>query len=436
MSNFVDMSKEPLLYAEGISLPHHCELNANRSAGIYVHIPYCARRCLYCDFYTEGVIRADWPAYISALLMELRQRLDGPEGNILRDVERYTLYIGGGTPSLIPLAEFRRLADGIIGMTGRKPAEFTIEVNPDDVTREKAEAWRAAGVDRLSMGVQSLIDSELKFIGRRHDSATAIEAYGILRPLFANISLDLMFGLPGQTMESLRQTLDGFMQMHPDHISAYSLMYEERTALTRLRDSGKIPETDENLSIDMFRIICDTLQRNGYVHYEISNWAIPGRESHHNSAYWQGLPYLGLGAGAHSYDGLRTRRGNKPDARLYTSILSGSGDSHNSYNSYDSYNSYGYNSYDSYNSYNSSYYTTEHLDDEALREEMIMTRLRTRQGLNTDEYARRFGQPALDSLMHRAVPVMARGLLRDDHGHLALTRDGIMLSDDIISELF
>lgn len=380
------------------------------SAGIYVHIPYCARRCLYCDFYTEGVIRADWPAYVSALLTELRQRLDGPEGDILRDADRYTLYIGGGTPSLIPLAEFRRLADGIIGMTGRKPSEFTIEVNPDDVTQEKAEAWRAAGVDRVSMGVQSLIDSELKFIGRRHDAATAIQAYGILRPLFGNISLDLMFGLPGQTMDSLRQTLDGLMQMRPEHISAYSLMYEERTALTRLRDSGRIQEADETLSVDMFRAICDTLEQNGYGHYEISNWALPGRESQHNSAYWQGVPYLGLGAGAHSYDGHCTRCSNLPDARLYVSSLSGN--SH------------------------SSHYTTEHLDSEALREEMIMTRLRTRRGLDLAEYAERFGQSALDSLMRRAAPIIARGLLSDDHGHLALTRDGVMLSDDIITDLF
>lgn len=401
------------------------------SAGIYVHIPYCARRCLYCDFYTEGVIRADWPAYVTALLTELRQRLDGPEGNILRDADRYTLYIGGGTPSLIPLAEFRRLADGIIGMTGRKPSEFTIEVNPDDVTQEKAEAWRAAGVDRVSMGVQSLIDSELKFIWRRHDAATAIQAYGILRPLFDNISLDLMFGLPGQNMDSLRQTLYGLMQMRPEHISAYSLMYEERTALTRLRDSGQIQEADETLSVDMFRAIRDTLQQNGYGHYEISNWALPGRESQHNSAYWQGVPYLGLGAGAHSYDGLHTRRSNLPDARLYTSILSGSGDSHNSYNSYGSYGSYS-----SYDSYDSSYYTTERLDDEALREEMIMTRLRTRSGIDLDEFARKFGQKALGTLMRRAAPIISRGLLRDDDRHLALTRDGVMLSDDIITDLF
>lgn len=380
------------------------------SAGIYVHIPYCARRCLYCDFYTEGVIRADWPAYISALLSELRQRLDGPEGDILHEADRYTLYIGGGTPSLIPLAEFRRLADGITGMTGRKPSEFTIEVNPDDVTQEKAEAWRAAGVDRVSMGVQSLIDSELKFIWRRHDAATAIQAYVILRPLFGNISLDLMFGLPGQTMESLRQTLDGLMQMRPEHISAYSLMYEERTALTRLRDSGKIQEADETLSVDMFRAICDTLEQNGYGHYEISNWALPGRESQHNSAYWQGLPYLGLGAGAHSYDGHRTRRSNLPDGRLYVSSLSGNS--------------------------NSSRYTTEHLDSEDLREEMIMTRLRTRRGLDLDEYAERFGQSAHDSLMRRAAPIIARGLLNDDRGHLSLTRDGVMLSDDIITDLF
>lgn len=380
------------------------------SAGIYVHIPYCARRCLYCDFYTEGVIRADWPAYISALLSELRQRLDAPEGDILRDADRYTLYIGGGTPSLIPLAGFRRLADGITGMMGRKPSEFTIEVNPDDVTREKAEAWRAAGVDRVSMGVQSLIDSELKFIGRRHDAATAIQAYGILRPLFDNISLDLMFGLPGQTMESLRQTLDGFMQMRPEHVSAYSLMYEERTALTRLRDSGKIQETDETLSVDMFRTICDTLEQHGYGHYEISNWALPGRESQHNSAYWHGVPYLGLGAGAHSYDGHRLRRSNLPDARLYVSSLSGPS--------------------------LSSHYTTEHLDSEALREEMIMTRLRTRHGLGLAEFAERFGQSAHDSLMRRATPIIARGLLSDDHRHLSLTRDGVILSDDIITDLF
>lgn len=380
------------------------------SAGIYVHIPYCARRCLYCDFYTEGVIRADWPAYISALLSELRQRLDAPEGDILRDADRYTLYIGGGTPSLIPLAGFRRLADGITGMMGRKPSEFTIEVNPDDVTREKAEAWRAAGVGRVSMGVQSLIDSELKFIGRRHDAATAIQAYGILRPLFDNISLDLMFGLPGQTMESLRQTLDGFMQMRPEHVSAYSLMYEERTALTRLRDSGKIQETDETLSVDMFRTICDTLEQHGYGHYEISNWALPGRESQHNSAYWHGVPYLGLGAGAHSYDGHRLRRSNLPDARLYVSSLSGPS--------------------------LSSHYTTEHLDSEALREEMIMTRLRTRHGLGLAEFAERFGQSAHDSLMRRATPIIARGLLSDDHRHLSLTRDGVILSDDIITDLF
>lgn len=392
------------------------------SAGIYVHMPYCARRCLYCDFYTEGVIRADWSAYVSALLTELRQRLDGPEGNILRDADRYTLYIGGGTPSLIPLPEFRRLADGIIGMAGRKPTEFTIEVNPDDVTREKAEAWCAARVDRVSMGVQSLIDSELKFIGRRHDAATAIQAYGILRPLFDNISLDLMFGLPGQTMDSLRHTLDGLMRMRPEHISAYSLMYEERTALTRLRDSGKIQEADETLSVGMFRAICDTLEQNGYVHYEISNWALPGRESQHNSAYWQGVPYLGLGAGAHSYDGHRTRRSNLPDARLYVSSLSvlsqSSQISHSSQSSH------------------TSHYTTEHLDSEALREEMIMTRLRTQQGLDLTEYAERFGQSAHDSLMRRAAPIIARGLLSDDHSHLALTRDGVMLSDDIITDLF
>ena len=293
----------------------------------------------------------------------------------------------------------------------RNPSEFTIEVNPDDVTEALADVWASAGVNRVSMGVQTLVDSELKAIGRRHDAATARHAYDILRSRFDNISLDLMFGLPSQTMDSLAVTLDGFMAIAPEHISAYSLMYEERTALTRLRDMGRIHEADEQDSVAMFRTISSRLAAAGYEQYEISNYARPGFRSRHNSDYWQSLPYIGLGPGAHSFDGMDTRTWNHPDARAYMAAMERGCD-------------------------RPSVMDSENLTEDELREEMIMTRLRTRRGLDLHEYGDRFGLQALASLTARAKPIAARGLLHTDGSRLALTQAGIMVSDDIISDLF
>lgn len=377
--------------------------------GIYVHIPYCARKCLYCDFYSEGVIRADWPRYIDALLAELRMRR-----NEIHPDASYTLYIGGGTPSLMPVAEFLRLAKGIHEIVEMVPQEFTIEVNPDDVTDERCVAWKQAGVNRVSMGVQSLDDKELKAIGRRHDSATARRAYATLRRYFDNISLDLMFGLPGQTPESLRQTLKEMTEMAPEHISAYSLMYEERTALTRMRDMGKVQEAGEDVSVEMFGIVNAELAQAGYERYEISNYAKPGRRSMHNSAYWQGVPYIGLGAGAHSYDGKSTRLYNRPDAHAYIDAMEAR--------------------------LPEKVTEVEELTDDELREEMIMTRLRTREGLDLKEYGERFGLQPLIQLMSRARPMVANKSLKVTEAEgvkrLSLTEAGYVISDTIISELF
>jgi len=377
--------------------------------GIYVHIPYCARKCLYCDFYSEGVIRADWPRYVDALLAELRMR-----HNDIHPDQLYNLYIGGGTPSLMPVAEFLRLAKGIHEIVEMVPQEFTIEVNPDDVTDERCVAWKQAGVNRVSMGVQSLDDKELKAIGRRHDSATARRAYATLRRYFDNISLDLMFGLPGQTPESLRQTLKEMTEMAPEHISAYSLMYEERTALTRMRDMGKVQEAGEDVSVEMFGIVNAELAQAGYERYEISNYAKPGRRSMHNSAYWQGVPYIGLGAGAHSYDGKSTRLYNRPDARAYIDAMEAR--------------------------LPEKVTEVEELTDDELREEMIMTRLRTREGLDLKEYGERFGLQPLIQLMSRARPMVANKSLKVTEAEgvkrLSLTEAGYVISDTIISELF
>ncbi len=374
-------------------------------AGVYIHIPFCARKCVYCDFYSVGARLADWPRLVSALLDEARVRVPELTG---AGAKCDTLYIGGGTPSLLPPGEFGRLAAGVLSLTG-PVSEFTVEVNPDDVTGELADAWRGAGVDRVSMGVQSLVDGELRAIGRRHDSRRAREAYDTLRRRFGNVSLDLMFGLPGQTRRSLRESVAGVIDMRPEHVSVYSLMYEERTALTRMRDSGRIDETPEEESAAMFADITEMLDAAGYEQYEISNYSLPGFRSRHNSAYWSGEPYVGLGPAAHSYDGLRTRRANAPDVRAYISRwLDGGGDA----------------------------VTVETLTDDELREEMIMTRLRTRGGIPLEEFRRRFGAVAFRSLLSASRRWVAAGLMEERDGTLALSRRGVMVSDEIIVSLF
>lgn len=401
-------------------------------AGIYVHVPFCRRRCLYCDFYTVGDRLAVWPDYVSALLAEAARRvpplLKCASGDAVEDATSRTLYIGGGTPSLVPADQFSRLADGLIGLTG-VPEEFTIEVNPDDVTPALVDAWHDAGVNRVSMGVQSLIDSELRMIGRRHDAAGARRAFELLRTRFDNISLDLMFGLPGQSVESLLESVDGLIGMKPEHVSAYSLMYEERSALTRLRDAGKITEIPEEDSSLMFESISRRLAAAGYEQYEISNYARPGYRSRHNSAYWRGEPYVGLGPGAHSYDGLRTRIANSPDYRAYMNYWSVTGAAVGK---------------DSVHPVE-----IETLSDDELREEMIMTRLRTREGVSLREYERRFGEAALRAMTQAAAPWLKSGDLRfvqdipsDANTDpapgqlLALTSSGVMISDEIILSLF
>lgn len=374
-------------------------------AGVYIHIPFCARKCVYCDFYSVGARLADWPRLVSALLDEARVRVPELTG---AGAKCDTLYIGGGTPSLLPPGEFGRLAAGVLSLTG-PVSEFTVEVNPDDVTGELADAWRGAGIDRVSMGVQSLVDDELRAIGRRHDSRRAREAYDTLRRRFGNVSLDLMFGLPGQTRRSLRESVAGVIDMRPEHVSVYSLMYEERTALTRMRDSGRIDETPEEESAAMFADITEMLDSAGYEQYEISNYSLPGFRSRHNSAYWSGEPYVGLGPAAHSYDGLRTRRANAPDVRAYISRwLDGGGDA----------------------------VTVETLTDDELREEMIMTRLRTRGGIPLEEFRRRFGAVAFRSLLSASRRWVAVGLMEERDGTLALSRRGVMVSDEIIVSLF
>ena len=388
-----------------ISLENSNKKLQSANCGIYVHIPFCRKRCIYCDFYTEGVVRANWPRMVDALLVELRERMGD-----FHKARRFTIYIGGGTPSLMPTDEMERLVVGVRSMLpdAAEVTECTIEVNPEDVTEQKSRAWHEMGFNRVSMGVQTLNDDELHMIGRGHSAVQAEEAFEMLRPYFKNISLDLIFGLPGSRMANLEETVARFMALRPEHISAYSLMYEEKTALTHLRNQGRVEEYPEEGSVEMFRRLSAMLAEAGYARYEISNYALPGFESRHNSAYWRGVPYIGIGPSAHSYDGGSVRRWNVASVAKYIDgIESGKPD-----------------------------YEEEHLTITEQREERIMTALRTAAGINLDEFASMFGDEEKEKLLRDARSNIRGGSLELHEGCLRLTEKGVMISDDVISDLF
>lgn len=277
-------------------------------SGIYIHIPFCKSRCKYCDFFsTTHLARRE--EYIHALRCEWHDR----QHELTEDV--HTIYIGGGTPSTLTIESLQMLMACLPVQSTQQ--EITIEVNPGDVTLEKAQSWRAMGINRLSMGVQSFDDELLQLIGRRHNAQQARDAVAIAQQAgFDNISIDLMYALPSQTMEQWKHDIEEALLLGVQHISSYGLIYEEGTVLMTLLDHGIIEAVDEDTEMLMYDYLIDQLTAHGFVHYEVSNFALPGRESKHNSSYWNNTPYLGLGAGAHSYDG-RQRQWNSSDLESY-----------------------------------------------------------------------------------------------------------------------
>jgi len=269
-------------------------------AGIYVHIPFCHAKCAYCDFFsTPHLQRAELTA--DAIIAEYAARR-----HELGDHAISSIYFGGGTPSCLPLPLLRRIC---LALPMKEAVERTIEVNPEDVTEENAPAWRALGFNRVSMGVQSLVDSELQCVGRRHSADEALTAITALRAAgFANISCDLIYGLPGQTLDTWRFSLERLLSTGIEHLSAYALSYEPGTRLSAMLSAGKIEPTDDDTVADMYQLLCRHASAKGFEHYEISNFAKTGFRSLHNSSYWTSSPYLGLGPGAHSCDAEGIRR--------------------------------------------------------------------------------------------------------------------------------
>lgn len=373
-------------------------------AGVYAHIPFCASRCSYCDFFSTLQLDAIGEPYVKALVAEARLRRDELHGQMVT-----TLYLGGGTPSQLPIALLERLVQGLRDSFDLSDLmEFTVEANPDDVTPEWCVALPPLGVNRVSMGVQSFEDDILRAIGRRHAARQAVEAVERLRHAgIDNISIDLIYGLPGQTIDSWRATVSQALALHPQHISAYGLTYEHGTRLWQQRERGEVIDVPEEQCLEMYRILVDLLQAAGYEHYEISNFALPGYHSRHNSSYWNDTPYLGLGAAAHSYNGT-VRRYNPSDLHKYiSSIQTGK-----------------------------TAFVQEKLTWQERYDERVMLGLRTVHGVDADCLRKDFGDEAWRHFTREAARHITSGNLRvEDGSRYILTRAGIMLSDSIIRDL-
>lgn len=369
-------------------------------AGLYIHIPFCHSKCSYCDFYS-GLRPADSAGYIDALIAELSLR----RSEISEPFT--TIYIGGGTPSVLPVAELQRLAGAIAGNVDvSRIEEFTIEMNPEDVTADLLSACRDMGINRISMGVQSFDDNMLRAINRRHDARRALAAIELLGSQGWNYSTDLMFGLPGQTLHDWQHDVDRLMDIKPPHMSAYLLSYEPGTRLYAMLQTGKVSEASEQLASEMQCYVTESARANGYLHYEISNYAQPGHRSRHNSSYWNMTPYLGLGASAHSYDG-RLRRINPPDIKMYMASLTRG---------------------------ESAAQTEDETNDEIFND-YIITGLRTASGLSLETLRRLFPASFLSALLSDAAPLIAAGLLTLTPTTLSIPEQHWLKSDAIMRDL-
>lgn len=386
------------MFAIEVIMYYFCKL----MAGIYIHIPFCEKRCIYCDFYSTTDNRLA-EKYIDCLVTELNNRICE-----LGNEKISTIYIGGGTPSQLSVGQLSRLVESIAEMADfSKIEEFTIEVNPDDVTLDYMGKCKALGINRISMGVQSFVDSELKAINRRHTAGQAKDAIDMIKSVgFENISIDLIYGLPQQTIESWKYSINNAVALAIPHISCYNLSYEEGTVLYRMREKGEIQECDEDDCIRMYDILVAELTRAGYEHYEISNFSKPGLYSRHNSNYWNYTPYLGLGAAAHSFDG-RLRRYNPSSIMDYIKKVESNGTA----------------------------YENEQETDWERYNEYVMMNLRTMWGLRTEQIRERFGEVLYNHLIIYSRRFVSNGELRECNGNLSLTEKGIMLSDYIIRTL-
>lgn len=377
-------------------------------AGIYIHIPFCRSRCIYCGFYSTTALDLR-QRYVDALCREMEIRSQRSE---VRGERIETIYLGGGTPSQLTFDQLRQLfiyINKVYPLTPDSsplPPEITIEVNPDDVTVEFAAVLQQLPVNRVSMGIQTFDDQRLRFLHRRHTSQQAIEAVSILRANgIRNISIDLMYGFPGETLEQWEADIEAALALDVEHLSAYCLMIEEGTPLHKMFTDDY---PDEEMERQMYEVLIDRLEAAGYEHYEISNFARPGFRSRHNSNYWNGTPYIGLGAAAHSYD-IRSRSWNVADISQYIEGMERG----------------------------ERIFEEELLDDDTRYNDIVTVALRTKEGIDLNALSEKHREYC----MKNARRYLNDGLLElstirgAESPTLHLTRHGLFVSDMVMSDL-
>ena len=371
---------------------------ATNATGLYVHIPFCIRKCNYCDFCSFGSFDHPWrEEYIEQLCKEIYSYKD-------KNLKLDSIFFGGGTPTLLTADEFVKIHSAISHSFEILPeCEFTIEANPKTVCKEMLSLYRSCGVNRISMGAQSIHENELKILGRAHNSYDIIDSYRLIRECgFTNINLDLMYGIPDQTMDSFSATLDQIIDLSPEHISVYGLILEKGTPFYKIKDRLSLPSDDAES--DMYYLAIEKLAANGYSHYEISNYSRPGYECSHNKKYWLNNEFIGVGLAAYSFfDGYRY--GNTADPSKYL---------------FDENNRLDY---------------LEKIDLDALAYEYVMLHLRLAEGFSLSEYKAMFGVDFHEGREDMIKRLSGLGYLTISEDNISLTERGFYVSNAILTEL-
>ena len=372
--------------------------NLQKGIGLYVHIPFCVRKCLYCDFCSVAVDAVLRGRYVDALIAEI----ESYRGRINYCVN--SIFFGGGTPSILSAEEFVKIVASIRAVFDiSENCEFTVEANPRTLTSAKLEAYKSCGVNRLSIGMQSIHEKELKKLGRIHTFEDFFVSFGMARAAgFSNINVDLMYGIPGQTLRSLKKTVNTLVALSPEHISCYGLIIEENTPFFEMKNELDLPGEEEEYR--MYEYICDKLGEAGYSHYEISNYAKAGFECRHNLKYWHDEEYIGIGVSSHSYF----------EGRRF-------------------YNSNGFSEYFSYDE--AKYRQRENELSGIQKDEYIMLRLRLSEGIVFRDYQLIFGESFTTGRENLLQSFVRAGYAVFDEHRFALTEKGFYLSNSIISQL-
>jgi len=371
--------------------------------GLYIHIPFCETKCGYCDFYSVALNDRNPAPLVACIGRELRQRVNG------RTHAVRTVFFGGGTPTILPLGELARLLRFLNeAVNVRQLEEFTVEANPATVDDEKAQLLVSSGVGRVSMGAQSFFANELSTLERLHSPEDIAPSVATLRRHgVGQINLDLIFGIPGQTLETWSQSLARAIDLGPDHIACYGLTYEPGTRLTAMRRHGRMTPCDEDLEADMFLATMDTLESAGYRQYEISNYAKPGCECRHNLLYWRNEPYIGVGpSAAGCFNGRRYK--NVADVAGYVRLIDRDGHAE---------------------------VESEFIDTEMLIVELVMMQLRLNEGLSIAAFHERIGLDPRDSFGDTLTRLVDHGLVAVTDTHIALTRSGRLAANTVMADL-